>query len=182
MTMTDKNADLKVDVKPETTTALPKGERQMRHWDPFEMFDDLQHEMLRWWGQAFPLMPRPLSRPLRRMALAPTMWSPSVDVYEKDNTLMVKAELPGVKKEDIALTLDQGDLVIRGERKAEHEVKEEQYYWMERSYGSFYRRIPLPSGVKTDQITATYTDGVLVVRIPEPAQGQPQAQKVPLTG
>jgi HSP20 family protein len=127
------------------------------------------------------MMPRPLSRPLRRMALAPTTWSPSVDVYEKDNTLMVKAELPGVKKEDIAITLDQGDLLIRGERKAEHEVKEEQYYRMERSYGSFYRRIPLPSGVKADQIKATFNDGVLEVRIPTPAQEQPQEQKVPLS-
>ena len=182
MTTTDKNADTKVDVKPETTTApQPQGERQMRRWDPFEAFDDLQNEMLRLWGQAFPLMPRPLSRPLRRTALAPTTWMPSVDVYQQDGNLMVKAELPGVKKEDIEITLDQGDLVIRGERRAEHEVKEEQYYRMERSYGSFYRRIPLPSGVKADQITATYNDGVLEVRIPTPAQEQPQEQKVPLS-
>jgi HSP20 family protein len=86
-----------------------------------------------------------------------------------------------VKKEDIEITLDQGDLVIRGERKAEHEVKEEQHYRMECSYGSFYRRIPLPSGVKADQIKATYNDGVLEVRIPTPAQEQPQEQKIPVT-
>jgi HSP20 family protein len=183
MAMTDKNADTKVDVKPETTiTQQPRGERQMRRWDPFEALDELQNEMLRLWGQAFPLMPRPLSRSLRRIAPTPMTWMPSVDVYQQDGNLMVKAELPGVKKEDIDITLDQGDLVIRGERKAEHEVKEDQYYRMECSYGSFYRRIPLPSGVKADQIKATYKDGVLEVHIPTPAQEQPQAQKVPVSG
>ena len=114
------------------------------------------------------------------MALAPTTWMPSVDVYEKDGNVVVKAELPGMKKEDIDITLDQGDLVIRGERKAESEVKEQDYYRLERCYGSFYRRIPLPFEVKPDQITASYTDGVLEVRIPKPPQEQPQPQKIPL--
>ena len=181
MTMAEKNTEAKVDVKPEATTALEKREeRRLRRWDPFEMFDDLQEEMARLWGQAFPLMPRPVSRPLRRMAQAPTMWTPSVDVYEKDGNLVVKAELPGMKKEDIEVALDQGDLVIRGERKAESEVKEENYYRVERAYGSFYRRIPLPFEVKPDQITASYNDGVLEVRIPRPAQERPQPQRIPL--
>jgi hypothetical protein len=86
MSMTEKNAATKVDVKPETTPALERREeRRLRRWDPFEMFDELQDEMMRLWGQAWPLMPRPVSRPLRRMALAPTMWTPSVDVYDKGN-------------------------------------------------------------------------------------------------
>jgi HSP20 family protein len=114
------------------------------------------------------------------MALAPTIWRPSVDVYEKDGNLVIKAELPGMKKEDIEVALDQGDLVIRGERKAESEVKEENYYRIERNYGSFYRRIPLPFEVKPDQITASYNDGVLEVRIPKPAQERPQPQRIPL--
>jgi HSP20 family protein len=182
MAMTEKNAETKVDVKSETTSAPEKREeRRLRRWDPFEMFDEMQDEMMRLWGQAWPLMPRPLSRPLRRLALAPTMWTPSVDVYEKDNTLVVKAELPGMTKEDIEVTLDQGDLVIRGERKAESEVKENQYYRLERSYGSFYRRIPLPFEVKAEQITANYTEGVLEVDVPRPAQEQPQPHKIPLT-
>src|SRR5437868_2566507 len=183
MTMAEKNTEAKVDVKPEATPALEKREeRRLRRWDPFEMFDELQEEMARLWGQAFPLMPRPMSRPLRRMALAPTMWTPSVDVYEKDGNLVVKAELPGMKKEDIEVTLDRGDLLIRGERKAESEVKEENYYRVERAYGSFYRRIPLPFEVKPDQITATYKDGVLEVRLPKPPQeqSQPQPQRIPL--
>src|SRR3989442_1955556 len=115
MTMAEKNAEAKVDVKPEATAALEKREeRRPRRWDPFEMFDDLHEDMARLWGQAVPLMPRPVSRPLRRMALAPTTWTPSVDVYEKDGNLVVKAELPGLKREDIEVALDQGDLLIRG--------------------------------------------------------------------
>jgi HSP20 family protein len=181
MTMAEKNTEAKVDVKPEATPALEKREeRHPRRWDPFEMFDELQEQMARLWGQAFPLMPRPMSRPLRRMALAPTMWTPSVDVYEKDGNLVVKAELPGMKKEDIEVTLDRGDLLIRGERKAESEIKEENYYRVERAYGSFYRRIPLPFEVKPDQITATYKDGVLDVRLPKPPQEQSQQQRIPL--
>lgn len=179
MTMAEKDTEAKVDVKPEAPAALEKREeRRPRRWDPFEMFDELQEEMARLWGQAFPLMPRPVGRPLRRLALAPSTWTPSVDVYEKDGTLVVKAELPGLKREDIEVALDQGDLLIRGERKAESAVKEENYYRVERTYGSFYRRIPLPFEVKPDQITAGYNDGVLEVRIPKPAQSQPQ--RIPL--
>jgi HSP20 family protein len=105
---------------------------------------------------------------------------PSTDVYEKDGNLVVKAELPGMKKEDIEVTLDQGDLVIRGERKAESEVTEEDYYRLERSYGSFYRRLPLGFHVTAEQIAASYHDGVLEVRIPKPKQEQPQAKKIPV--
>ena len=180
MSMTEKNAETtaetKVDVTPEAMTAPQRRvERRLRRRDPFEMFGELQDEMMRLWGQAWPLMPRPL----RRMALMPTRWTPTTNVYEKDNTLVVKTELPGVKKEDIGVALDQGDLVIRGERKAEREVKEENYYRVERSYGSFYRRIPLPFEVNAEQITAEYKDGVLEIRAPRSAQ-QPQRQRIPL--
>jgi HSP20 family protein len=93
-----------------------------------------------------------------------------MDVYEQAGALVVKAELPGVKKEEIEITLEEGDLVLRGEHQAETEVKEEAFYRMERSYGSFYRRLPLAGDVKPEQITATLTDGVLEVRIPKPAE------------
>jgi HSP20 family protein len=179
---TEKGAGTKIDVKPEQTTAVERsGERRGRRWDPFELVDEMQDEMARLWGQAWPLMPRPLMRPLRRMGAGPTMWMPTVDVYEQDDTVVVKAELPGLKKEDIEVTVDQGDLVIHGERTAESEVKEEHYYRAERSYGSFYRRIPLPPDVKTEQITATYKDGLLEIRVPKSAREQPLPRRVPLT-
>jgi HSP20 family protein len=155
------------------TVPVKAGERPLRRWDPFEMFSELQDEMARRWGLTWPLA---LARP--RAAEMPTPWTPSVDVYERDNNLIVKAELPGVKKEDIDVELTDGGLAIRGERKAEQEVKEENYYRMERSYGSFYRRLPLRFEVKPEQIQATYTDGVLEIRIPEPAEARPQPQKI----
>lgn len=151
-----------------------RSETQLRRWDPFE---ELRQEMARIWGMGgtmFPWAPATLQRRLGRE----TPWAPSIDVYEKDNALIVKAELPGVKKEDVQVTLDDGDLVIRGERKAEHEVKEQDYYRMERSYGSFQRRLPLPFDVKPEQVTANFKDGVLELRIPRPAESKPAPQTI----
>lgn len=176
MTMTE--------VKPRTTTeaVAPKTiERPARRFDPFDMFEEFQQDMARLWGQAFPLMPRPLARPLRRTGFAPSVWLPATDVYEKDGMLMVKAELPGMMKEEIDVTLEQGDLVIKGERHAESEVKEDDYYRVERSVGTFYRRIPLAFEVKADQIQARYSDGVLEVKVPKPRPEQQKVEKVALS-
>lgn len=107
------------------------------------------------------------------------MWAPRVDVFEKNGDLVVKAELPGAKKEDIEVTLAQGYLVIRGQKKAETEVKEEHYYRMEQSYGSFYRRLALPFEAIADQVKATYTGGILEVHIPKPtAEAEPTSQAI----
>jgi HSP20 family protein len=150
-------------------------ERPLRRWDPFEMFTELQEEMARRWGQGWPWLPGPrLSGPSEM----PGQWAPRTDVYEKDGNLVVKAELPGVKKEDIEVVLGDGDLVIHGERQAEQEVKEEHYYRMERSYGSFHRRIPLGFEVKPEQVEAKCSDGVLEISMPKPAETTPQAQKI----
>ena len=177
---TDKGTDTKLAVKPETTIE-PAAERRMRRWDPFEMFDEMQQEMARFWSQALPIAPRAITRPLRRMSIAPTNWMPTIDVYEKDNRLMVKAELPGMNKEDIDVHIDQGDLVIKGERKLEREVKDEDFYRMERSYGSFYRRVPLGFDADPSQVSAKYNDGVLEVSIPKPRSVPPTPQKIPLS-
>jgi HSP20 family protein len=141
--------------------------------EPFELFNALQEEMGRLWSQPWSLI-----RPLRRPALKTTAWAPRMDVFEKDGNLVVKAELPGVKKEDIQLTLDRGDLEIRGERKAESEVKEDDYYHVERSYGGFYRRLPLPFEVNAERIQANYSEGVLEISIPRPAEEKPQPHKI----
>lgn len=171
--------DTSVPVKAETTA--PDGTKTKRHWDPFEKRDELHNDLLRLWGHAFALTPSPVTLPRHRLALAPRTWAPSTDVYEEGGNLIVKSELPGLKKEDIEVSLDQGNLVIRGERQAEHQVKDEQHARIERSYGSFYRRIPLPSGVKVDQITASYGHGLLEVYIPLPAQDQSQGHKISVT-
>jgi HSP20 family protein len=158
-----------------TSVPAKATERPPRRWDPFEMLNELQEEMGRRWGKEWPGMPSALSR---RASEMPTKWAPSIDVFEKDGNLIVKAELPGVKKEDVDVMLDYGDLLVRGERKAEHEVKDEDYYRMERSFGSFYRRIPLGFEVKPEQVHAKCTDGVLEIRIPKPAEAQAESQKI----
>jgi HSP20 family protein len=91
---------------------------------------------------------------------------------------VVKAELPGLKKEDVTVEIDGEDLVIKAEAKTESEVKEEGYYRMERSTGSFYRRMPLPAGTTPEQIEATLKDGVLEVRVPKQAEAKTVPTKV----
>lgn len=153
----------------------------MTRWDPFELFDTLEDEMARFWRTPRRIGPWTLGWPMRRpgqpgQTLAP--WAPRIDVFEKNGNLVVKAEIPGVKKEDIQVTLEGNDLAIRGERKEESEVKEEDYYRCERSYGSFYRRLPLPFEARPGQINANFKDGVLEITIAKPATEQPKAQKI----
>jgi HSP20 family protein len=105
-------------------------------------------------------------------------WAPRADVFERNGNLVIKAELPGLKKEDIQVTFDNGNLTIQGERKEESEVKDEDYYRCERSYGSFFRRMTLPPGTEADKITATYADGVLEVQVPKAAETKPEAKKI----
>jgi HSP20 family protein len=164
----------------ETATLPTKPEtKELRRRDPFEMFESFQDEMTRLWGQTWPFSTWPLAQRTTSMTEGGKMWTPRVDVFEKNGDFVVKAELPGAKKEDIEVTLDQGNLVIRGQKKAETEVKEEHYYRMEQSYGSFYRRLALPFETTADQIKATYTGGILEVRIPKPAaDAEPAPQSI----
>ena len=92
---------------------------------------------------------------------------PPVDVYETEGEVVVKAELPGVQKEDISLTLEEGGLVLCGESKHEEEVNEDGYHRKEIRRGSFRRLVPLPSAVKPDEVTATFDNGILTVRAPK---------------
>jgi HSP20 family protein len=105
-------------------------------------------------------------------------WAPRMDVYAKDGDIVVKAELPGLKKEDVQVDVVGEELVICGQAKAETEVKKVAYYRTERTFGSFYRRMPLPAETKADQIQATLTDGVLEIQIPKPAAAKPEPRKV----
>jgi HSP20 family protein len=104
-------------------------------------------------------------------------WMPAVDVFEKDDKFIVKAELPGMKDEDVDVEIVGDILKIKGEKKAESEVKKEDYHRSERSYGSFYRSIPIPSTVDTDKIEASFEDGVLEVTLPKLA-GAKKKKKV----
>jgi HSP20 family protein len=112
--------------------------------------------------------------------MAKTAWTPGIDVFEKNNALVTKIDLPGMKKEDIKVEITDGYLAISGERKTEAEEKKDDYYRCEREYGTFYRSVPLPEGVKAEDIKATFADGVLEVWVPLPpiAAAKPQTIKV----
>ncbi len=94
-------------------------------------------------------------------------WRPVVDTYEKDNAIVVNAELPGVKKEDVSIDVKNNVLTISGERKDEENVNRDDYYRSERFYGRFQRSFTLPDNVDADKVDATYKDGVLEVKIPK---------------
>ncbi len=98
------------------------------------------------------------------------MWNPAVDLYEKDDRFVIKAELPGVDKNDIKIDLKDRVLTLSGERTYDNEVKEENYYRKERSYGKFQRAFRLPADVDSDKIKAEFKDGVLQVEVPKPEE------------
>lgn len=98
--------------------------------------------------------------------LETSTWLPTVEVFERDGKLTIRADLPGLSKDDIDVDLTNDVVVIRGERQQEREENEEGYYRSERSYGSFYRAIPLPSGVNAQEANATFHDGVLEITMP----------------
>lgn len=106
-------------------------------------------------------------------------WLPAIEVKQKNGTMMVKAELPGMKKEDIKVEAAPGGLVIEGERKHEAEEKKEGYFRSERSYGKFYRSIPLPEGAQIDKAKAEYVNGVLEVSVPVPVAKE-ERRKIPV--
>jgi len=105
---------------------------------------------------------------------------PPVDVYEKDGNVVVKAELPGLKKEDIEVTATEDSISLRGEFKREEEVKKEGFYRRERREGKFYRTIPMPAPIKPDQVKASFKDGILEITAPEVEEAKPKERKVPI--
>ena len=105
-------------------------------------------------------------------------WSPQVEIFERNGDLVLRADLPGLDRDDVKVELADGALTIEGERRGEHEEKGEGFYRSERSYGRFYRRLPLPEGVRTDNATATFNNGVLEVTMPAPKRESRAARKL----
>jgi HSP20 family protein len=101
---------------------------------------------------------------------------PAIDVYEEDSTLNVKADLPGMKPDDVKVEVSDGQVLLSGERKQEHEEKREGYYRSERSYGSFRRMIPLPEDADIDKAEAEFHDGELRIRVPIPENSRHRRQ------
>jgi HSP20 family protein len=108
-------------------------------------------------------------------------FTPRLDIAETEKEITISAELPGLEPEDIHLTLDHNNLTISGEKQAEKEEKGKRFYRMERSYGSFYRSIPLPDEVDENKIDASYKRGVLKIRLPKTVQSQRKSKRIPIT-
>ena len=107
-----------------------------------------------------------------------TPWAPAVDIYETENELVIKADLPDVNPQDLDIRVENNILTIRGERKFESKVKEDNYLRVERAYGSFSRSFSLANSVKTDDIKADYQNGVLTLRLPKREEAKPKQIKV----
>ena len=121
------------------------------------------------------LFGRPLlSATWRRLPAEEREWTPAVEVFEEEDRYVVRAELPGLKEEDVEVSVGEGTLTIKGEKKTEHEVKEDDYHWSERSYGSFLRTIGFPSNVDADRIEAHHENGVLEISLPKAAEVRPK--------
>ncbi len=131
--------------------------------------DDLRDRTMRLFGQWLP------SRGLRRddasSAFLPSFWTglggPAVDIEDRENEVVVTAELPGLDSKDFSVEVEADRLILRGEKKAETEKHEKTYYYRESSYGSFHRVVPLPAEVNRDNAKAQYKNGVLTVTLPK---------------
>jgi HSP20 family protein len=145
---------------------VSRGE-DFEHW--------LDHLMEDMWRRPFPsLFGRDRWLPIRPSSIR----MPSLDVYEEKDSVVVKAELPGMKKEDVEVNLAGEILTIKGEKKEDKEVKEDNYYRRERSYGSFLRSVGLPCEVKSDEIKASFKDGVLEIRMPKTEESKKKSVSV----
>jgi HSP20 family protein len=143
-------------------------QRAMTRWTPADLARD---RFGRFFDQAFTDFFNPA---VRSEEVSNRDWLPVVDVAENPEALMIHAELPGLSKDDVEITLDNNVLTLKGERKFEKEVKEENYHRIERSYGSFSRSFTLPPNVKTEASEANFKDGVLTIRLPKVEEAKPR--------
>jgi len=129
--------------------------------DPFSEFRSFQNEFGRVFGSALPRLFG------NEEGVLSGNWAPSVDISEDDNTIMLEADLPGLKPGDFSLSIENYRLTLSGERKFENETKRDNYHRVERSYGSFTRTFSLPNTVNVEDVKADFTDGVLRVTLPK---------------
>ena len=144
----------------------------LTRWNTFQGLNGLQEQVNRLFDTSFPG---------RADNSALTTWAPAVDIYETENELVVKADLPDVNEKDLDVRIENNTLTIRGERKFEKKVSEESYLRVERTYGSFSRSFSLPNTVNSEAIKAEYKNGVLTVELPKRAESKPKQIKVSVT-
>jgi HSP20 family protein len=146
---------------------------QLTRWNPFKEMEQMQNRLASLWN----LEPfRPSAGKEETLTVAE--WSPRVDIVEDEKEIIVKAELPEMKKEDVKVTVEQGVLSISGERKHEKEEKNKKYHRVECEYGSFLRSFTLPAGVSGEKVSADFKDGVLKVHLPKEAKAASKAVEI----
>ena len=140
-------------------------------WAPFQELATMEDRMNRVFNDAYT---RQNADVMTRGA-----WAPPVDIYENGNhELILKAELPAMTRDDIDITLENNTLTLRGDKKFEQDVKDEQYHHVERTYGSFSRSFALPTTVDVNKVSAEYKDGVLTIKLPFREEAKPKQIKV----
>jgi HSP20 family protein len=148
--------------------AIMKWKRR-EEWDPFADLLDLQRQINRLFDISFSRNP---------VKFATEEILPAIDLYETNDSYVVEAELPGLKQNEIDVNIEEDSLVIKGEKKREKELKEDNYHRAERFYGKFERRIALPSNIDKDKVKASYKDGILKISIPKKEEAKPKQIKV----
>jgi len=141
-------------------------------WDPFRDVAVLQDRINRIFDESF-----------TRTAdmdddISMSAWKPTVDIYETDEAIILKAELPGIRKEDVSVEVKDNTLTLRGERAEDKDIKEESYFRKERCFGTFSRTFNLQHRVQPDKIKAKFKDGILEIEIPKPEEEKPKQVKV----
>jgi len=136
-------------------------------WQPFSELMSLRQAMDRLFEDSF-------VRPSRGVAALGEVAAPALDIYQTPTEIVVKAALPGLKPEDVSIDITGENLTIKGESKAEQEIKKEDYLYQERRYGAYSRSVVLPSGLKTDKAEATMEDGILTLTIPKVEEVKPK--------
>lgn len=139
----------------------------LRQWRPSRLMEDMERlmeESIANW---------PLRVTWRRLPGAEMAWAPALEMYEREDKIVVRTELPGVNKDEIDISMTGDTLTIKGERKASEEVKEEQYHRCELAYGTFSRSITMPVAVDAERIEATYENGILEIHVPKAKEAMP---------
>ena len=140
----------------------------LNRWEPFRTTSGLESQVNRIFNELFD----------RSQESNLTSWAPAVDIFENEHELVVKADLPDVKPEDLDIRVENNILTIRGERKFEKEEKDKKYHRIERSYGNFLRSFTLPDGADGSKVNAEFKDGVLALTIPKREEAKPKQIKV----
>ena len=153
-----------------------KETREVTPWKPFSELSRIEREAERMFGDFFrrPLWGFNWPERFREVGFR----EPAIEVYEEKDDVVVKAEIPGMKKEDLEINISGTLLTIKGEKKQEEEVKKKGYYYSERSYRSFMRTIDLPKEVHIDKAYANFKDGVLEVRLPKTEEAKRKEVKI----